>query len=98
MSRRNTPSQKKLRRLRKVLRRSLPAYFDLYEWLETRGYADTSGQCRALVLAGRLKSESHTVGIVEGVESSAAGRLEKVRVIERLQPVALREHLRVEPA
>lgn len=56
--------EKKLRRLRKAVGRTpLPAYIDLIDWLKTRGHADTSGQARKLILAERVKSESHTLGI-----------------------------------
>lgn len=54
---------KKIRRLRKALRRTPTAYLDLIDWLETHGYADTAGQARTIILAGRVKRDSHTLGI-----------------------------------
>lgn len=84
-----------MRRLRKALRRSLPAYFDIYQWLRDRRYADTTGQARAIVMDKRLRSESHVVGLVTVHDPQTQ---KPVTVVERLQPVGIRETLRVEPA
>lgn len=60
------PSQdKKIRRLRKALRRTPPAYIDLVDWLQMHGHADTAGQARDIILAGRVKRDSHTLGVEE---------------------------------
>jgi hypothetical protein len=82
--------KKKAARVRKALRKELPAYVDLFRWLKDRGHAQTSGDCRKLLLDGRVKSESHTVGIVT-VQTEKG----EIKVIERLQPVSMRPTLRV---
>ena len=56
-------NKKAARRVRKLLRSELPAYIDLIQWLKDRGYAQTTGQAEKLILAGRVRSESHKLGI-----------------------------------
>lgn len=54
---------KKLYRLRKQLaRQPLPAYINLIEWLQDHRHAQTAGAARKLLLAGRVKVDSHPVG------------------------------------
>ena len=50
---------KKIARLRKALRTTLPAYIDLVDYLRLRGYADTKGQALKLIESGRVRSDSH---------------------------------------
>lgn len=62
MSRRQN-NAKKVARLRKTLRRQpLPAYIDLVTWLKDRGYAQTTGQAKAMLLAGRVRVAANAVG------------------------------------
>lgn len=91
MSRSNQPQQKKLRKLRKAFRRQLPRYIDIIYWLKTRGYANTSGEAKQLILDGRLRSESHTIGIVQDPTT-----IDERDVVERLQPAFIKDTLRVE--
>lgn len=60
-------TEKKLRRLRKALRRTPPAFIDLVAWLKLHGYADTTGKAHKIILDGRVRSESHKLGIGRGV-------------------------------
>lgn len=60
--------QKKLRKLRKLMRQTPTRYVNLFEWLKDRGYAQTTGEARALILEGRVKSDSHTVGIAKAYD------------------------------
>jgi hypothetical protein len=86
---------KKLRRLRKSLRRSLPAYIDLIQWLKLRRYAQTTGQAEDIILAGLVVSESHTLGIAEVDVRSPDGKLQKREVVAPLVPAERRDTLRV---
>ena len=61
-------NKKAAHRVRKLLRSELPAYIDLIQWLKDRGYADTTGQAEKIILAGRVRSGSHKLGMVEESE------------------------------
>jgi hypothetical protein len=50
------------RKMRRALRKTPPAYFDLVQWLRDRGYGNTNKACRDLILAGRVTADSHTLG------------------------------------
>lgn len=95
MSHRTTDG-KKLRRLRKSLRSQLPAHIDLIDWLKTRRYAQTTGEAEQVILAGRVKSESHTLGIGKGKKLNAKGEVEEIDVVHRLIPADFRKTIRVE--
>lgn len=59
--------QKKRKRVAKVFRRTpLPAYIDLVQWLIDRGHASSKRQARDLILAKKVKSESHVLGVATG--------------------------------
>jgi hypothetical protein len=53
---------KKVRRLRKMLRRTPTAYIDLIQWLKDRDYAQTTGEATRLILAEKVRVDSHAVG------------------------------------
>lgn len=98
---------KAARRLEKALtRRPLPAYLDLFKWLREHGpegsykrYADTNGQARSIVAAGRVKSESHTVGLLrDQAVLHPDGKVRTEDIVQRTVPIALKENLRVESA
>lgn len=89
---------KKLNRLRKSLRVSLPAYIDLIDWLKTRRYVQTTGEAERLILAGRVKSESHTLGIAKVKRLTPDYKIEEVEVVNRFIPAEFRATLRVEAA
>ena len=61
MSHRPT-DKKKLRGLRKALRKTPPRYINLVEWLQDRGYANTAGGARQLLIDGKVRVDSHVVG------------------------------------
>lgn len=54
--------RKKANRLRKALRRTPDRHIDLVEWMVARHLAPTRKAARAMILDGKVKSESHTVG------------------------------------
>lgn len=59
-------NKKRAARVRKLLRKELPAYLDLIQWLKDRRYAQTTGQAEKMILDGRVRSESHKLGIGKG--------------------------------
>lgn len=56
--------EKKIRKLTRALRKAgaPAANIDLIDWLQTRGYARTVGDATRLLLAGKVRVESHVVG------------------------------------
>jgi hypothetical protein len=97
MSRRPV-QDKKVKRLRRTLERgTLTSYIDLIDWLKTRGYAQTTGEARRIILARRVRSESHPLGVRKVSQLSAQGKVEDVEVVDPYVPAELRPTLRVEP-
>lgn len=94
MARRPT-KQKQLRRLRKALRRTPPAYIDLIDWLKTRRHAQTSGQALTMLADGRVMSESHVVGRRREIVRKPDGKEAEVWVADPRVPAKLRNTLRV---
>jgi hypothetical protein len=79
--------EKKANRVRKaVSRKQLPAYVDLFRWLKLHGYAQTSGECRKLILDKRLKSDSHTIGLQKQGDKT---------IVDRYAPASVRSGLSV---
>lgn len=56
--------RKQANRLRKALRREIPAHIDLIAFLRDRGFAQTAGAARNIILAGRVRAGDDTLGIV----------------------------------
>lgn len=94
MSHRPTQT-KKLRRLRKALRQTPPAHIDLRQWLRLRGYADTNAGADRLILARKVKSESHTLGIINLPVRKPDGKIEDMDFVQSWVPATLRNTLRV---
>lgn len=74
------------------MRQQLPPYIDLNKWLRERGYANTAGEADRMLLAGRVKSDSHTLGTVMVMTIKGP-----VKVVERIVPASLRGGLTVLP-
>lgn len=92
MSARNRPLEKQVRRLRRALRKGrLVTYIDLYHWLKLCDHAQTTGQATALILDGRVRSESHKLGV--RIVNAGDGRM--IRVVDPLVPASLRNTLEV---
>lgn len=86
--------QKKRRRVAKSLRRKpLPAFIDPVQWLLDRRLVKTKREARVLILDGRLKSESHAVGIGDGMVADGLGY--KPGKVVALVPAERRGSLRV---
>lgn len=75
--------QKKRRRIAKALRRRpLPARFDLVQWLIDHDHATTRRQAREIILAKRVRANSHILG-VETRQVATPGLLGSVKVEEK---------------
>lgn len=61
--------------MRKAMRRTLPAYIDLVQYLKLRGHAQTTGEAEQVILDGRVRSESHKLGIVKGRKIKDSARV-----------------------
>lgn len=96
---------KRARRVRKLLRNELPKHLDLVQWLKDHGHAQTTGKAEEIILAKRVKSESHVIGVTTAkVPTSltfaqiAAGRtpqFEEREVVQRYVPARLRASITV---
>lgn len=95
MSKRNSREARKINKLRKTLRKnSIPAYIDLVQWLRDHKHADTAGAAQKLITEGRVKSDSHTLGLtpvhLEGGK--------EIQVPSRFVPAKYRPTISVEAA
>lgn len=91
--------EKKRRRVAKALRRTpLPAYFNLIKWLIDHGHARNPREAREVILARRVKSDSHVIGVEKLPWLDPAGNeTEKDFVFEHI-PVEARKHITVAAA
>jgi hypothetical protein len=100
--------RKRAHKLRKALRSELPASLDLVQFLKLRGYASTTGEAEKIILAGRVVSESHKLGIKEvtrpkkmsqaQIVAGQAPEPETVDVVDRMVSAKLRDTIEVRPA
>lgn len=101
-------NKKRAARVRKMLRATPATQIDLVQWLRDRRYARTTGEAERIILAGRVKSESHALGIKKGKRLTESGRLklalgrevtdediEERDVVDRLVPARLRSTITV---
>lgn len=84
---------KQLNRLRKSTRHKLPAHFDLVQWLKDRNHAQTTGEAERLILAGRVRSGSHKIGVFEVDQQQLDGSVKKVPTILTILPTDLKKDL-----
>lgn len=92
-------TKKKIAALRRTLRKSgntVPRYIDLIHYLKIRRIAQTTGEAERIILAGRVKSESHTLGIFT-THMLKDGKVQDVPMVQPLVPAHLRETIRVVP-
>lgn len=96
-------NKKAANRVRKAMRNELPAYFDVVQWLINRKHAKTRKEAEQIILAKRVRSGSHTIGvetrevftpltalqIARGVEP----KLEEKEVVQTYVPVNVRDQL-----
>jgi hypothetical protein len=88
---------KRVRRLRKLLRRTPEKRIDLVDFLQTRGYARTAGAARQMLTDGRVTHESHIIGRVQTPYLGADGKVEKRWEPDPLVPASFRKHILVKP-
>lgn len=70
-------------RVRKAFRTPLEGYINPVRWLRDRGHAQTAGEARKIILAKRLKINSHPVGLAEAVVEEADGtRVKQTFVVD----------------
>lgn len=86
--------QKRVRRMRKALRQTPPTFIDLIQWLKLHGHAQTTGEAKRLILAKRVKSESHVLGI-EKQPQIVGNKVEEIDVVNPYVPAHVRPTLRV---
>ncbi len=63
MSKRPIEQKQRTRVSRAIRRTGLPARIDLIEWLLGHSYASTKKEAKEIILAGRVRAGSHTLGI-----------------------------------
>lgn len=88
---------KKIAKLRRSIQKNggaLPVYIDLIDWLKTRGHAQTTGEAKKIILARRVKSESHALGI-KREPMLVKNKVELVDTVDPYVPATLRETLHV---
>lgn len=103
--------KKKANRLRKALRTTPGGYIDLVVYLKDRRFARTTGEAEKLILDGRVRSESHKLGIGKGMKVKESSKLavllgrpleesdfEETDVVERRVPAKVRASIQVLPA
>ena len=86
-------NNKKIAKLRRVLRPALPVYFDLVDWLKMRRHAQTTGEANRLILEGRVRNGSHRIGVEKVPVTQPDGSIKTVEVVQRVQPGKYRDGL-----
>jgi hypothetical protein len=105
-------AKKQAAKMRKVIERQTPETgINLIHWLKDRRYARTTGEAKRLILAKRVVSESHPLGIgkepkvvqEDGSPIPRFGKIEgqvKVEMVDAVDPIvpaSVRGTLRVLP-
>jgi hypothetical protein len=90
--------QKQRRRVAKLLRRRSPeGFLDLVQWLKDRKYAQTTGEAEKIILAKRVKADSHPLGVEKRPMLQPDLSIAEVDVVVRHIPAAYRGHITVTP-
>lgn len=84
--------------MRALTRKPLPSYIDLVRWLVDRGHAKTRREARAVILAGRVKANSHTLGVGEQPYLTPDGKVKTRKVVFPHVPADLGGDIIVSPA
>lgn len=87
---------KKANRIRKALRRTPPSNFDLVQWLLDHRYASTKREAREMLIAGKVKSESHVLGR-EQMPTLVKGQVKLEWAAQPIVSVSVRDKLTVLP-
>lgn len=97
MAKRPIEAKKRRRVAKELRRRPLPAYFDLVQWLIDHGHARTRRTARKMILAKRVKSDSHPLGVVK-VLVEKDGIAVAQDIVDPRVPVARRANIIVSDA
>lgn len=92
MSRRPIETKQR-RRVSKLFTATPPAYFDLVQWLVSRGHAKTKRAAREMILARKVRADSHPLGIMKLPVTKPNGEVEEVEIVNPRVPVAARERI-----
>lgn len=84
--------------MRALTRKPLPAYIDLVQWLIDHGHAKTKKAARDIILADRVKANSHTLGVGEQPYLTADNKIKTRKVVFPHVPADLRGDLIVTKA
>lgn len=88
------PEQKKRRRVTKALRRKpLARYFDIVQWLVDHDHASTRKQARELLLADKVRSDSHPLGTRVGPVANPDGTVTTRKFVDARVPIAARDRI-----
>lgn len=91
--------RKQRRKAIRSLRRSLPRYFDLVQWLIDHGHARTRREACEVILAERVKAASHTLGILRAqAVRDKHGAVKIEDVVQRYVPVEHKHNVIVSAA
>lgn len=80
MSKRPIETKRRRRVAKALRRRPLPAYFDLVQWLVEHDYAPTKRKARELILAKRVRANSHVLGVKQVPVAVPVGPLGAVEI------------------
>jgi hypothetical protein len=84
--------------MRALTRRPLPAYLDLVDWMLSRGHARSRREAREVILAGRVKANSHTLGVGEQPYLTPDGKVKTRKIVLPHVPADLRPDIIVSAA
>lgn len=84
--------------MRALTRKPLPAYLDLVQFLVERRLVSSKREAREVILAGRVKANSHTLGVGEQPYLTPTGEVKTKKVVFPHVPTDLRPDITVVPA
>lgn len=86
--------KKKAARVRKALRRTPPRNFDLVQYLLDHKHAKSKREAREMLVAGRVRSESHVLGRAK-VPTLVKGVVKLEYIDAPIVPINLKSNLTV---
>lgn len=98
MSARPIEAKQRRRAAKALRRRPLPAYINLIDWLKDRRYASTTGEAKAIILAKRVKADSHPLGVKKMPVLQPDMTIKEEDVVAPLVPADLRGRITVAAA
>lgn len=86
--------QKQRRRIAKQFRRTTPPlWFDLAQWLQDHKHASTRKEAKTIILAEKVKSDSHVVGVEQISGPHIKGKA--MKIVNTTVPLELKDRLMV---